>query len=270
MQDTDDFRDYYQELVMRRNNMINLKNKIALVTGASRGIGAAVAVDLAEAGADVVVNYNRSLEEALKVQKEIERFRRKALVVQSDVAKLSDIQRMFDQVESEWGTVDILVNNAGIEIRMPTDNFDESTYDKTMNTNLKGAFFCAQRALRGMKWKKWGRIINISSVHELTPTGFSSVYGISKGGMLMMTRELAFEYGQFGITVNNIAPGAIRTDINREALSDADYEAKIIAKIPAHFIGEPRDVSQAVVFLASDDARYITGASIFIDGGLSL
>ena len=250
--------------------MTDLRNKVALVTGASRGIGAAIAIDLAKAGADVVLNYNSSREKAEKVQKAVNDFGVKSLLIQANVAKIDEIEKMFTEVKNKWGKVDILVNNAGVETRQTPESFDENTFDWIMNTNLKGAFFCSQLAIPGMKEKKWGRIINISSVHEIKPTGFCAVYGMTKGGIGMMMRELAYDFSQFGITVNNIAPGAIRTDINREVLLDPAYEAKVVAKIPARFIGESTDVSQAVVFLASNAARYITGTTLFIDGGLSM
>ncbi len=245
-------------------------DKIALVTGASRGIGAAIAVELARRGADVVVNYVRSEEKAREVAAQIEALGRRAMPVQADVARKAGIDCMFDQVEAAWGKVDILVNNAGIEERWPTRDCREANYDAIMDTNIKGAFFCAQRALEGMKQKGWGRVINISSVHEVKATGFCSVYGISKGAMQLLVRELALEYSRCGITVNNVAPGAIRTDINRGVLSDPAYEAKVIGKIPAGFIGEPKDVAHLVAFLASEEARYVTGATFLIDGGLSL
>lgn len=250
--------------------MSKLTDKIALITGASRGIGAAIAFDLAAAGADVVVNYRRNEHAALGVRDSIERLGRRAMVVQADVASKPDIDRMFDRAESDWGKVDILVNNAGIEVRCPVRDFDEADYDATLDTNLKGAFFCAQRALEGMKENGWGRLVNISSIHERTPTRFSAPYAMSKGGLLLLTRELAAEYSRYGITVNNVTPGAIRTDINREVLSDPAYEANVVARIPAGFIGQPEDVSKVVVFLCTDDARYITGASFVVDGGLSL
>lgn len=250
--------------------MPDLHGKTALVTGAGRGIGAAIALDLARAGADVVINYSRSQAQAAEVQKAIQSLGQRAMTVQADVSQKTQIDRMFDQIEGAWGPVDILVNNAGIEFRKPVREITEELYDQVMDTNLKGAFFCAQRALEPMKQKGWGRVINISSVHEITPTGFCCVYSMSKGGMRLMMRELALEYSRFGITVNNVAPGAIRTDINREVLSDPAYEAKVISKIPAGFIGLPEDVSKMVVFLASDEARYITGAVILIDGGLGL
>jgi glucose 1-dehydrogenase len=244
--------------------------KIALVTGAGRGIGAAIAAELAGRGADVVINYRRSEMKARNVAAEVERLGRKALLVQADVANKSDIDAMFDRIESEWRKIDILVNNAGVEQRWPTCDCQEENYDAIMDANLKGAFFCAQRALEGMKAKGWGRVINISSVHETKPTGFCSVYGISKGGLAMMMRELALEYGRFGVTVNNVAPGAIRTDINRQVLADPAYEAKVLTKIPVGFVGIPDDVAKTVAFLASNDSRYITGASLVVDGGLCL
>ena len=193
-----------------------------------------------------------------------------AKTFQADVSKYDDIQRLFDEVEKEFGPVDVLVNNAGLEIRHPSTEYDEATWDIIMNTNLKGAFFCSQRALRTMKDRGWGRIINISSVHETRPTGNRSIYSISKGGMLMMTREHAREFGAFGITVNSIAPGAIRTDLNRKVLEDPAYEAMVLKNIPANYIGVPEDIGGTVVFLTSDAARYVNGAAIYIDGGLSL
>lgn len=250
--------------------MNSLNSRIALVTGAGRGIGRAIALDLARAGADVAVNYAHSRKAAEEVAREIEAMGRRALAIQADVSRKADIDRMFDTVEAEWGPVSILVNNAGIEIRADICDFDEATYDAVLDTNLKGAFFCAQRALRTMRDAGWGRVINISSLHELTPTGFSAVYGMSKGGMVMMMREMAKSYSRYGITINDVCPGATRTDINREALSDPAYEAKVVEKIPAGFIAEPEDIAPSVTFLASDAARYITGASLFIDGGLWL
>ena len=250
--------------------MSPLEGKLALVTGAGRGIGRAIALDLARAGADVVLNYSRSQEQAEEAASRIETLGRRALALQADIARKADIDRMFDRVEAELGPVDILVNNAGIEPRADVCDFDEATYDTVMATNLKGAFFCAQRALKKMREAGWGRVVNVSSLHELTPTGFSALYGMSKGGMALMMREMAKSYSHFGITINNVCPGATRTDINRKVLADPVYEAKVIARIPAGFIAEPEDIAPTVTFLASDAARYITGASIFIDGGLWL
>ncbi len=250
--------------------MSSLEGKLALVTGAGRGIGRAIAIDLARAGADVIVNYSRSREQAEKVARQIEAMGRRALAIQADVSQKADIDRMFDTVEADFRPVNILVNNAGIEPRADVCDFDEATYNAVMDTNLKGAFFCAQRALKRMREAGWGRVINVSSLHELTPTGFSALYGMSKGGMALMMREMAKAYSRYGITINNVCPGATRTDINRKVLADPAYEAKVVEKIPAGFIAEPEDIAPTVTFLASDAARYITGASIFIDGGLWL
>ena len=250
--------------------MSTTRTKMALVTGASRGIGAAIAVELARHGADVVVNYSRSEAGARDVQTRIEGLGRRAICVRADIAQKHDVDCMFDEIETAWGPIDILVNNAGIVKCWPSRDCKESDYDVIMDTNLKGAFFCAQRALEGMKANGWGRVINISSVHEIAPTASCSVYGMSKGGMMMMMRELAIEYSRHGITVNNVAPGVVRTDINRQVLSDPVHEAEVIAKIPAGFMGMPEDVAKVVAFLVSEDARYITGASILVDGGLSL
>ena len=250
--------------------MSSLEGRLALVTGAGRGIGRAIALDLARCGADVVVNYGRSRQQAEEVAEQIQAMGRRAMAVQADVSKKADIDRMFDHVEAELGPLNILVNNAGIEPRADVCDFDEATYDAVMDTNLKGAFFCAQRALKKMREAGWGRVIGVSSLHELTPTGFSALYGMSKGGMALMMREMAKAYSHYGITINNVCPGATRTDINREVLADPAYEAKVVAKIPAGFIADPEDIAPTVSFLASDAARYITGASIFIDGGLWL
>ncbi|MEM7373177.1 MAG: glucose 1-dehydrogenase [Bacteroidota bacterium] len=252
--------------------MSSLSGKKALITGASRGIGAGVAVGLAQKGADVVIHYyqDQDLIQAQQVEQEINALGRQSILVQADVSKLPDIERMFDQVEATWGSLDILVNNAGILISKPLLDLTKDDYQDLMHTNLRGAFFCAQRVLAGMVAQAWGRIINISSVHEKMPTGFSAIYSMSKGGMMMMCKELARDFSRHGITVNNIAPGAIRTDINRAFLSDPANEAELIERIPARFIAEPKDIGATAAFLASEDARYITGTTLYVDGGLAM
>ncbi|NLE38242.1 MAG: glucose 1-dehydrogenase [Pirellulaceae bacterium] len=247
-----------------------MARKIALITGAARGIGAAVARRLAAGGIDVVINDVDIADKAAEVRAAIEAEGGRAMVLRADVRSVEAIGEMFGRVEDSWGTVDILVNNAGIQLRQPIRDWSEEQFNAIWETNLQGAFFCAQRAVEPMKTKGWGRVINISSIHQMRPTGFCAPYAISKGGMVMMMREFAREYGPFGITVNNVAPGAIRTDINREVLSDPEFEAKVIDRIPSRFIGTPDDVAPLVAFLVSDEARYINGTTIFVDGGLSV
>ena len=248
---------------------IELHNKTVLITGSSKGIGAAIAREMAKAGARVVL-HGRDEDQLVAVAKEINAIGGNTLIAIGDLALEETPKEIFNLVEDTWGSVDILVNNAAQEIRKSTIEFTSAEYDHLMQVNLKAAFICAQMAIPNMKKKKWGRIINISSLHELQPTGYSSVYSISKGGLFMMMREMAVEFSKFGLTINNIAPGAIRTDMNKAVLSDAAYEQKVIANIPAGFIGLPEDIAGAAVFLASDYARYITGSSLYVDGGLVL
>lgn len=244
--------------------------KVALVTGAGRGIGAAIAEALGKAGFITWVNYSKSADAASAVCEKIRAAGGSAFPIRANVASYAEIQQLFDTIEAQSGPVDVLVNNAGIEIRMPATDYPEEIYDQMMNTNLKGAYFCTQRALRTMKERRWGRVINISSVHEERPTANRGIYSITKAGMWMMTREHAKEFGMFGITVNSIAPGAIRTDLNRKVLEDPAYEEMVLRNIPAKFIAEPDDIAGLVVFLTTDAARYVNGASIRVDGGLAL
>ena len=246
------------------------EGKIALITGGSRGIGAAIAWELAQHGATALVNYKQGKDAAEEVCHRIVDANGKAFAIQADISQVGDIDRMFDEIEKSYGNVDILINNAGLEIRMPSTDYSEEIFDQMLDTNLKGAFFCSKKVLKTMKDKGWGRIVNISSVHETRPTGNRSPYSISKAGMEMMTRELAFEFSRFGITVNTVIPGAIRTDMNRKVLEDPAYEQRVVDLIPARWIGNPGDVAPLVRFLVSEEAKYITGASITVDGGLML
>ena len=252
---------------MTNKLLFNLAGKTAFITGSTRGIGEAIARRMAEGGAQVVIN-GRDPKLTKTIANSIREQGGKVIEAPGDISEKGFIKNTFDTLENDGVYVDILVNNAAYELRKSSLEFTEDDYDGMMSVNLKAAFFLAQRVLIKMKENGWGRILNISSVHERQPTGFSSIYSMTKGGMMMMTRELAFEFSQYGITVNNIAPGAIRTDMNREVLSDPHYEQKVIQKIPARFIGEVDDVAALATFLASEQARYITGASYFIDGGL--
>ena len=186
-----------------------LNGKIVLVTGGSRGIGAAICIELARHRGTIIVNYRQGKEPAEEVCRTIAEAGGTAFPIQADISQVADIDRMFDDIEKTHGNVDILVNNAGLEIRMPSTDYPENVFDQMVDTNLKGAFFCSKRVLKTMKEKGWGRIINISSVHQVRPTANRSPYSISKAGMEMMTREHAFEFSRFGITVNTVIPGAI-------------------------------------------------------------
>ncbi|MDR1962503.1 MAG: 3-oxoacyl-ACP reductase FabG [Planctomycetaceae bacterium] len=246
------------------------KNKTALITGGSRGIGAAIAVELAAYGATVIVNYRQGKDAAEEVCRTINEQQGNAFSCQADISVVAEIESMFDFVETKYGQVDILINNAGLEIRHPSTEYTEEIFDRILDTNLKGAFFCTRRALLTMKTAGWGRVVNISSVHAVRPTGNRSPYSISKAGLEMMTRELALEFSRYGITVNTVVPGAIRTDMNKGVLSDPVYEKRVVEMIPAQWIGETNDVAPIVRFLVSDEARYITGTAIAVDGGLML
>jgi glucose 1-dehydrogenase len=250
--------------------MPRLSNRVAVVTGSSSGIGQAIAVKLAEDGANVVIDYAQDLQGANETLKLIEAAGAKGFVVQADVAKLADASMLIDRALDTFGGVDILVNNAGMERKAAFCDVTEEDYDRTLAVNLKGAFFLAQAFVRKrMEKPKGGRIINISSVHEdMAFPGFTP-YCVSKGGMRMLMRNLAVELGPLGITVNNVAPGAIGTQMNRSLLEDRPKLNALLANVPLGRLGTTDDVAAAVAFLASDDGAYINGATILVDGGLS-
>jgi glucose 1-dehydrogenase len=250
---------------------MRLDGKIALITGASQGIGHGIAVGMAKEGANPIINYRSEadLEGALAVKKEVEALGRKCLTIQADISKISEISALVDRSIKEMGGLDILVNNAGIEKRAPAWEVSEADYDVVLAVNLKGVFFVTQGCLKyWIAQKRPGKVINISSVHEELPFPHFSAYCMSKGGVKMMTRNLAIEVAPFGITVNSVAPGAIETPINRQLLNDKQKLAGLLDNIPLKRLGEPDDVSNAVVFLASPQSDYITGTTIFVDGGL--
>jgi len=246
-----------------------LAGKAALVTGSSQGIGAAVAQRFAEEGADVVVNYHSHPEGADEVVERIQSFGSKSLAIQADLAQVSEIQRLVRDSVRALGKLDILVNNAGVEKNADFWAVTEADYDLILNVNLKGVFFATQAFVRHlMETKRPGRIINMSSVHEELPFPHFAPYCISKGGVKMMTRDLAVELAPLGITINSIAPGAIETPINRKLLHDPAKMEALLSNIPLRRLGKPADVAGVAVFLASGDADYITGTTVFADGGL--
>ncbi len=248
---------------------MKLTGKRALVTGSSRGIGQAIAFRFAEEGADVAINYFGSPDGARQTCAQIEKMGRRAPMIQADVSKVGGCQRLVAKSIEALGGLDILVNNAGIEKHADFVDVTEEEYRAVIDVNMTGAFFVTQAFARHRRDAgQTGKVINISSVHEELPFPHFTSYCMAKGGMKMMMRNLAVELAPLGITVNNIAPGAIETPINQKLLSDPKLLNPLLANIPLHRLGKPRDVANVALFLASEEADYITGATIVTDGGL--
>ena len=247
-----------------------LDGKVALVTGASSGIGRAIALELARRGAHIgCVNYHSHPDEAEKVARELEALGSQTYTCQLDVSNGEQVRSMIQATVEHLGRLDIFVNNAGVEKYAPLLEIEEADWDLVMNTDLKGAFLCTQAAARHMvREGHGGRIINISSVHEDLPFPGFTAYACAKGAMRMLTRNAAIELAQYGITVVGVGPGAIATPINRATLDDAEKKKTLERQIPLGRIGEPEEVARLVAYLASDAASYITGTTYFIDGGL--
>jgi glucose 1-dehydrogenase len=250
---------------------MSLEGKVAVVTGASSGIGKSIALELGHQGAYVAVNYHSHPEPAQEVVAEIQRSGSKAVAIQANVGLAADVKRMFDQTVNELGPLRILVNNAGIEEEAPFIEITEEAWDRVIAVDLKGPFLCAQAAAREMvRTKSGGTIINISSVHEDLPFPGFTPYCAAKGALRMMCRNMAPELAPYGINVVNVAPGAIATPINRATLESAEKTAALEHAIPLQRIGTPEEIAKLVAYLSTEDASYITGTTIFIDGGLML
>ncbi|MBD2533078.1 glucose 1-dehydrogenase [Nostoc flagelliforme FACHB-838] len=251
--------------------MKKLEGKVALVTGSSGGIGQAIAVHLAEQGADVVIDYRSHPEGAEETLSKVEAAGSKGLTIKADLSVISDIRQLIDQGIQYFGKLDILVNNAGIDGRNADFwNITEADYDAVINLNLKGTFFATQAIVQHfIETKRTGKIINISSTHEEIAFPHFTAYCASKGGVKMTMRNLAVELGPLGITINNVAPGAIETPINSKLLNDPEKLGALLKNIPLGRLGKPQDIAPIVAFLASADADYITGATLYVDGGLS-
>ena len=250
--------------------MGKLEGKVALVTGSSQGIGAAIAVRLAQEGADIVINYHSHPEEADDVKQQVTAAGRKAIAVGADLGNVASVNQLIADSVAGLGKLDLLVNNAGVEKNASFWDVTEKDYDLVLNTNLKGPFFCTQAFVKHLQSRKSpGKVINISSVHEDLPFPHFTSYCASKGGVKMMMRNLSIELAPFGITINNIAPGAIETPINTKLLNDPVKLKALLDNIPLARLGKPADVASAVAFLASSDADYITGTTLVIDGGLT-
>lgn len=249
---------------------MRLQDQVALVTGASRGLGRAIALGLAREGADVAVNYRSGRSEAEQVAAEISALGRRALAVAADTSSRAQVQAMVDRVVAELGRVDILVNNAGVMNTTPFLDLNDAEWDQVLNTNLKGYFITAQICAREMVKRGYGRIINVSSTRQEQANYGNTAYCAAKGGIYMLNRVMAVELAARGVCVNSIAPGTIETDLNRHYLRDPDFRQRRVAQIPIGRLGEVDEIVGATVFLASREASFCVGASIMIDGGQTL
>lgn len=258
--------------------MKGIAGKNVLVTGGSSGIGQSIAVKFAESGANVAINYYKSLQDAQETEEMLDECRRRVqqcgvedILVQADVSKEEDVVRMFRTVLDEWGDVDFLINNAGIQIAGSSHEIDVGQFDRVIATNLRGAFMCAQQAIQHFLAKeKPGVVINVSSVHEVIPKPRFVGYAASKGGMQNLTRTLALEYARRKIRVNAIGPGATITPINKSWVDDPEKKAEVEKHIPMGRAATSEEIAEVTAFLCSDHAAYITGQTLFVDGGLTL
>lgn len=246
-----------------------LAGKNAIITGSSSGIGQGIALRFASEGANVVIDFRSHPEAGEETRAKAAAFGVKAILVGADVSKLADTENLVEQAWSQLGGCDVLVNNAGVEKNAGFLEVTEEDYDTVLNTNLKGTFFLTQAFAKRLRdAKKPGTVVNISSVHEdMVFPNFAS-YCAAKGGLRMLMRDLAVELGPLGIRVNNIAPGAIATPINKSLLEDKPKLNALLANIPLGRLGTPEDVAGLTVFLASDDGAYVTGSTFVVDGGL--
>lgn len=246
---------------------VDLSGKVAIVTGGSSGIGQATAFRLAANGAQVVV-VNRNEEKGKKIADRICSEGGKALHIQADVSKLDDIDRMVEEVVNKLGRIDILVNSAGISIKSThTEDVSEEEWDKTLNINLKGAFFCSQRAARVMIKQKYGKIINIGSLQGEMVLPLRAAYAASKGGLKQVTKSMAVEWAKYNINVNVVAPAFVRTPMTEKVLADGFWHNVVTSNTPMGRPAEPEEIADVILFLASDAASYLTGQTIVVDGG---
>lgn len=270
---------HYPQPVMPRVPVRRLlEGQTAIVTGASSGIGKAIAIELGKAGANVVVNYVTGLEKAEEVVAAIEGDGAHSVAAKADLSREAEVQAMFALAKEEFGTVDILVNNAGLQVDAPFCDMTLAQWQKVIDVNLTGQFLCAREAVREFKARgvrsevscAAGKIVCISSVHEVIPWAGHVNYATSKGGVMLMMKSIAQEVAPWRIRVNSIAPGAIRTPINTAAWDTPEHYAGLLKLIPYKRIGEPNEIGRAAAWLASDDADYIHGITLFVDGGMTL
>lgn len=248
---------------------MRLTDKVALVTGSTQGIGLGIAERLAKEGADIIIAGRVDDERLVAAAERVQAHGRRVCALTGDISEVATCQYLITEGVARMGAIDILVNNAGVEKRAPFWEMTEAHFDRTMSVNLKGAFFTAQSFVKYLRDAgRGGKIINISSVHEELPFPNFTAYCASKGALKMMMRNLAVELAPFGITVNNIAPGAIETPMNKNLLNDPVLLEKVLCNIPLRRLGQPEDVAGLAAFLASADADYVTGSTFYVDGGL--
>ncbi len=249
---------------------ISLRGRRALVTGATSGIGAAVARQLAADGARVAINFVVDPEGATSLARELDRRERGAMALQADVGDPAQVAAMFASIDRAWGGLDVLVNNAGIDgARAPTWSADPEGWERVLRVDLLGSFHCAREALRRMVEQRSGVVLNVTSVHERIPWAGYGAYAAAKAGAAMLTRTLAQEAAPFGVRVIALAPGAIRTPINRAVWSDPESLRDLLTKIPLGRIGEPEEVARVAAFLVSDAASYVSGSTVYVDGAMT-
>lgn len=248
--------------------MFDLTGKKALVTGGSRGIGQGIALALAKQGADVAINFHSKAQEAEAVVVAIKALGRDSFVVQADVSDSQSVSKMFEEIKAKWGKLDILVNNAGVVQFAAFEDLTEEQWDSVLDTNLKGQFLCSQQAVKLMD--RGSRIINIASIASGgVGVGFSHIahYTASKGGVVALTENMALDLAAKGINVNAIGPGVIETDMTKDMLTDEATKAGLMTRIPKGRVGKPEDIGAAAAFLASDEADYVNGTVLYVDGG---
>jgi NAD(P)-dependent dehydrogenase (short-subunit alcohol dehydrogenase family) len=250
------------------NKLFDLNGRVAIVTGTSRGLGQCMARALAKAGADIVLT-SRNRDHLAAFEKEITSLGRRAISLELDVRDQASIARMAAQAEQAFGHLDILVNNAGCNVRKPALDVTWNDWNLILDTNLRGSFFVAQALARRMIPRQYGRIINIGSVTSVAGYAGLGPYGASRGGIRQLTMSLADDWGKHGITVNCLAPGWFRTEQNKELYENKEWVEYLCDRIPLQRPGQPEDLEAAVVFLAAESSRYVTGQTLLVDGGIS-